>query len=286
MLFAVVFGATGRAGDEKSNAVGARELVRKEPLELDLGGGVTVKLVWIPPGEFMMGSPKDERNRLPAILEEEAEDEGPQHRVKITQGFYMSVHEVTQEQYQAVMGNNPSKFKGARHPVDFVSWHDAMEFCRRVSSKLGMAVRLPTEAEWEYACRAGTTTPFHFGETISTDQANYDGDRTYGKGREGEDRRKTVPVGSFLANDFGLYDMHGNVCEWCADWYDPNYYRNSPSSNPKGPANGRDRVLRGGSWMGSPGDCRSACRSADIPWSRYGVEGLRVVVASQESSPF
>ena len=234
------------------------------------GGGIKLRLVLIPSGEFMMGSPSSEKQR--------GYDESPQHRVKITKPFYMGVYEVTQAQYQQVMGKNPSWFKGTDNPVDCVSWIDAMEFCLLLSSEVGVEVRLPTEAEWEYACRAGTTTPFHTGETISTDQANYDGDYTYGNGRKGVDRRRrTVAVGSFAPNAWGLYDMHGNVWEWCQDWYAEDYYNKSPEEDPQGPATGKYRVLCGGCWFLIPRYCRSASRFKHFPTYSFFFVGFRVV---------
>jgi formylglycine-generating enzyme required for sulfatase activity/serine/threonine protein kinase len=231
---------------------------------------IGMKLVWIPAGEFMMGSPSNEQGRH--------SDEGPQHKVTISKGFYMGIYEVTQAQWQAVMGSNPSNFKGNNLPVERVCWDDAVEFCEKLSRKEGKTYRLPTEAEWEYACRAGTATPFHTGGTISTDQANYDGDYTYGNGRKGIDRQKTIEVGSFSTNAFGLYDMHGNVLEWCSDWYDEKYYSKSPAIDPQGPSSGSSRVLRGGSWNGYPRYCRSAYRLRLSPVSRGINFGFRVVL--------
>src|SRR5262249_47079270 len=147
-------------------------------------------------------------------------DDETLHRVTLTQGFHLGVHQVTQAQWQAIMGNNPSNFTGNDRPVEMVSWNDCVDFCKRLGEKTGMWFRLPTEAEWEYACRAGTTTPFHFGETISTDQANYDGNYTYGNGTRGVYRKRTKPAGSFPANAWGLHEMHGNVWEWCQDGYE------------------------------------------------------------------
>jgi len=230
--------------------------------ELDIGNGVTMKLVWIPPGEFMMGSPNDEEGRF--------DNEGPQHVVRIAQGFYMGIHEVTQEQYKAVTGNNPSDFKGPKNPVEQVSWNDAMAFCKRLSAQTGMAVRLPTEAEWEYACRAGTTTRFCFG-----DQArDLDSVAWYAANSDG----KTRSVGLKKPNAFGLYDMHGNVWEWCADCYDEEYYGKSPVEDPQGPAEAKYRVLRGGSWRNGPRHSRSAQRFMLDPPGKNNPDGFRVVV--------
>ena len=246
---------------------------------LDLGDGVTMKLVLIPAGEFVMGS-----GESPAEVARKGggeakwyEDEHPQRRVTLTRPFYIGVCEVTQEQYEQVMRENPSFFRGERNPVENVSWEDAVAFCRKLSARPGVTVQLPTEAQWEYACRAGTSTAFHTGETISTDQANYDGDFVYGDGRKGEDRRKTIPVGRFDANAFGLHDMHGNAWEWCADWWQDSY-EGLATEDPKGPRSGKFRVLRGGSWRYYPRLCRSAHRD----WGGPGVSnlnnGFRVVV--------
>ena len=237
---------------------------------LDLGKGITMKLVKIPAGTFMMGSSAGEKDR--------DSDEGPQHKVTITKPFYMGTCEVTQEQYEAITSKNPSYFKGAKNPVGKVSWNDAVAFCKALSDKTGKTVRLPTEAEWEYACRAGTTTPFNTGETISTDQANYDGNYTYGSGRKGVYRKKTIAVGSFKPNAFGLYDMHGNVWEWCSNWYDARTYANANTRDPKGPASGSDRVLRGGAWLSNPRLCRSANRRWYDPDFGDDFFGFRVVV--------
>jgi formylglycine-generating enzyme required for sulfatase activity len=225
-----------------------------------------MKFVWIPPGSFTMGSPKEEKQRG---------DDETQHKITLTKGFYMGVYTVTQEQWQEVMGKNPSVFQGEKNlPVDTVSWNECQEFIKklRAKDKDKKAYRLPTEAEWEYACRAGTTTPFHFGDTISTDQANYKGDFVYGSGKKGIFRKKTTPVGTFPANAWGLHDMHGNVWQWCQDWYGGDYPKND-ATDPQGPEKGRvnlneqHRVLRGGSWDDHPLYCRSACRNWDVPAS-------------------
>ncbi|MCY2926365.1 MAG: formylglycine-generating enzyme family protein, partial [Planctomycetota bacterium] len=200
-------------------------------LTLDLGNKVTMKLVLIPAGKFMMGSPETEKDRQP--------DEGPQHEVTISKPFYMGVYEVTQAQYEAVMGTNPSAFKGSENPVEQVSWDDAVEFCKALSAKTGKAVRLPTEPQWEYACRAGTKTRFGFGDD-DTDLRDY-------AWFSGHSLSKTHPVGEQEPNAWGLYDMHGNVWEWCSDYY-ADSYANAKTTDPQGPGSGTDRVLRGGGW--------------------------------------
>ena len=189
---------------------------------------IGMKFVWIPPGTFMMGSPANEAGRQ--------KDEA-QHKVTLTKGFYMGMYTVTQEQWQAVMGNNPSFFKGEKNlPVDTVDWNDCQEFIKKLREKDKKLYRLPSEAEWEYCCRAGTTTPFHFGQTISTDQANYNGNFTYGDGKKSVLREKTTAVGSFPANAWGLHDMHGNVYQWCQDWY--GNYPQIDVVDPQGPEKG------------------------------------------------
>jgi formylglycine-generating enzyme required for sulfatase activity len=242
---------------------------------------IGMKLVRIPAGEFLMGSPEMEKDR--------DQIEGPQHKVKITKPFYLGITTVTQEQWRVVMGTNPSAFKGDKLPVERVSWYDCQDFLKKLSAKDGKTYRLPTEAEWEYACRAGTTTPFNTGETINTDQANYDGNHIYGSGEKGVYREKTTPVGTFKPNAWGLYDMHGNVWQWCEDWYDEDYYKNSPVADPIGPAQGANRVLRGGSWCGVPNYCRSAFRYCRIPSYDVNFPGFRVVlvipVATEPAQP-
>ncbi|MEM6404677.1 MAG: SUMF1/EgtB/PvdO family nonheme iron enzyme, partial [Cyanobacteria bacterium P01_D01_bin.116] len=221
----------------------------------DLGNGVTLEMVLIPSGSFMMGAPEDEK--------ESRDSERPQHKVNI-QPFFMGKYQVTQEQYQAIMGKNPSRFQGKKQPVEKVSWNNAVEFCTKLSELTGKEYRLPSEAEWEYACRAGTTTPFHFGETITTDLANYNGDYIYGAAPKGKYRQETTDVGTFRANSFGLYDMHGNVWEWCLDdWH--NSYDGAPTDgsvwvNHHNENDNPFRVLRGGSWANYPDNCRSASR--------------------------
>ena len=201
----------------------------------------------------------------------------------------MGVFTVTQEEYENVMGKNPSSFEASkafglndtrRFPVEQVSWNDAKEFCSTLSQKKGMTFRMPSEAEWEYTCRAGTRTPFHFGETISTDQANYYGDSVYGNGQKGISRKRPIDAGSFPANAFGVHDMHGNVWQWCEDFYDRDNYDNSPASDPLNTAASPYRVLRGGSWFDFPWYCRSAYRYFDMPGNRGNHVGFRVVLST------
>ena len=279
----------------------------------DLGNGVTLDMVKIPAGEFLMGSPKSEEGSW--------DSERPQHQVRVD-SFFMGKYPVTQAQWKAVaslpklqrdLDLDPSYFKGDPpqpplksgekaktrwdRPVERVSWYDAVEFCARLSKYTGKSYLLPSEAQWEYACRAGTTTPFHFGETISTDVANYDGNYTYGSGSKGVDREKTTPVGSFqVANNFGLFDMHGNVWEWCADPWHENYegapadgsvwdeninnnrYKNYVDNLVNLLDMGGRVVLRGGSWDNYPDLCRSAIRNFDDRRGyRFDNNGFRVV---------
>ncbi|TGO02110.1 hypothetical protein PN36_30295 [Candidatus Thiomargarita nelsonii] len=215
----------------------------------DLGKGITLEMVYIPSGTFIMGSPETEKDR--------DSDESPQHEITI-EPFYISKYPVTQAQWQAIMGDNPSNFKGDNRPVEKVSWDEAVKFCQRLSYKTGRIYSLPSEAQWEYACRAGTTTPFYFGETITTDLANYNGKYSYGSGSKGVYRKETTEVGSFPPNAFGLYDMHGNVWEWCADsWHDN--YEGAPSDGSVWEKE-KSRVVRGGSWYDEPRYARSADR--------------------------
>lgn len=227
---------------------------------------IGMKFVLLPPGAFMMGSPKEETERFSFET---------QHKVTLIKGYYMAVYTVTQEQWQVVMGNNPSGFKGEKNlAVETVSWDDCQKFIVKLREKDKKHYRLPTEAEWEYACRAGTKSPFHFGETISTDQANYNGNKTYGPGKKGIFRMKTTSVGSFPANAWGLHDMHGNIWQWCQDWFGD--YPQKDVVDPKGPDTGKSRVLRGGSWFDYPGNCRSATRTGLVPDSRDNDIGFRL----------
>jgi formylglycine-generating enzyme required for sulfatase activity len=223
-------------------------------------------MVLIPAGTFMMGSPD--------IV---GGNEHPQHQVTM-RSFYMGKYEVTQAQYRAVMGTK-SGFKGDNLPVD-VSWDDAVEFCRRLSQMTGREYRLPSEAEWEYACRAGTTTDFAFGNSLSSEQANFDGTLSYRGAAKGVYRRKTTPVGSFQPNAWGLYDMHGNVEEWCQDWYHEGY-NGAPADGSAWESGGEPyRVLRGGGWNNDAYFLRSTARVRFVSgfyYEKYASAGFRVV---------
>jgi formylglycine-generating enzyme required for sulfatase activity len=268
-------------------------------------------MVWIKPGTFTMGSPESEPDH--------ATDETP-HQVTLT-GFYMGKYAVTQTQYEAVMGNNPSYFQTpvgfetstANYPVERISWYDAIVFCNKLSMseeltpayRIGESndpadwgivptstnaawnaveivagstgYRLPTEAEWEYACRAGTTTAFNTGNNITTDQANYDGNYPYNNNPKGKYRDRTTEVGSFAPNAYGLYDMHGNVWEWCWDWYNKDYYTDSPAQDPTGAVSSDARVYRGGSWFSVGHYLRSAYRYCYYPHYKSDIIGFRLV---------
>jgi formylglycine-generating enzyme required for sulfatase activity/predicted Ser/Thr protein kinase len=242
------------------------------PPEIENSIGMT--LVYIKPGTFLMGSPEAEHGR-------DSSDER-QHRVTLTKGFYMSTTLVSQKQWKAVMGanNNPSPAQGDNLPVASVTWEQAREFCERLSARENRTYRLPTEAEWEYACRAGTTSPFWCGETITTDQANFNGKYPYRpKDPEGQYRQWPTPVSAFAPNAFGLRDMHGNLFQWCADWYARDYPAGEVQ-DPRGPDDGHKRVMRGGSWHRSAKTARSAARNFWGPTQPGGHEiGFRVVCA-------
>jgi formylglycine-generating enzyme required for sulfatase activity len=260
----------------------------------DLGGGVLLEMVEIPGGSFSMGSTDADvraafadntRYNKDARLEWFT-NETPQRQVTV-KGFLIAKYEVTQAQYRAVMGVNPSYFKGDNLPVEQVSWNDAVEFCRRLSAKTGREYRLPSEAEWEYAARAGTTTPFAFGETITPELVNYDGNHPYAGAPKGAYRAKTMPVGSGgAANGFGLYDMHGNVWEWCLDYWHENYGGRASGAPSDGSAwlSGGDpsrRVRRGGSWSHNANYLRSANRGRYAPANRNSNVGFRVVTMAR-----
>ncbi len=230
-------------------------------ITFDLGNNIKMELVLIPPGSFRMGDRKGQ------------DDEKPVHRVTITKPFYLGKYEVTQEQWEAVMGTNPSHFKGAKNPVECVSWHDCRSFLDKLNHKFKdseVTFRLPTEAEWEYACRAGSTTRWSFGDDPESMTE-------YGWFRANCDS-STHPAGQKKPNPWGLYDMYGNVYEWCSDWYADDYYRQSPKKDPAGPQSGSQKVIRGGCWCHDPMPCRSAVRCGLEPSHGCVDEGLRVVV--------
>ncbi len=256
----------------------------------DLGNGIGLDMILIPGGSFEMGSPPDEL--------EHNDTEAPQHKVTVSE-FFMGRYPITQAQWRVVAGfsrvnrnlkPNPSHFTGDNRPVELVSWYDAVEFCQRLTQATGRPYRLPTEAEWEYACRAGTKTPFHFGETITTDLANYRGtdnetygwSGSYGRGPKGEYRDETTPVDHFqIANAYGLCDMHGNVYEWCLDHWHENY-KEAPTDGFAWLSNNENasRVIRGGAWYDYPRYCRCAFRIRLNPDLTRNDIGFRVVCAA------
>jgi formylglycine-generating enzyme required for sulfatase activity len=246
-----------------------------------------MKLVLTPGGKFRMGSPRGETER---------EVDETVHEVTITRPFYLGVYEVRQAEFSKLMDPKLRPFfssepgGGPGHPMENMAWTEADEFCRKLSAlqeeaRAGRKYRLPTEAEWEYACRAGTTSAFHYGDSLSSSQANFNGNHPYGDAAGGPYLRRTAKVGSYQPNAFGLYDMHGNVAEWCADWYDPDYYSASPDEDPRGPPVGvlSDDyenfylVVRGGSWLDDARACRSAYRQRAMHRNRYPLIGFRVV---------
>jgi sulfatase modifying factor 1 len=239
---------------------------------LVLPGGIEMSFAYCPPGSFLMGSPETEADRL---------DNELQHEVRLTKGFYAGVHPVTQAEWVAVMGTEPSEFKGDDLPVDNVSWDDAQSFCEKVRELTGRQVRLPTEAEWEYASRGGTTTPFYWGSELNGTQANCNGNYPNGTETTGPDLQSTSPVGTYAVefpHPWGLTDMHGNVWEWCADWFDAVYYARSPKDNPLcQDGEQKYRILRGGSFFDNARGCRAADRIRYEPENRSGGHGFRVV---------
>jgi uncharacterized protein (TIGR02996 family) len=267
------------------------------PVVPELVNSISMRLALIPPGVFLMGSPAEEEGR--------SADEGPLHEVEITRPFYLGVFPVTQGQWRAVMGHNPSCFCARGHfrsgkdrvkglntddfPVECVSWDDVTVFLAKLAAlkkevEARREYRLPTEAEWEYACRGGpcSSTPFHLGNSLSSTQASFDGRFPYGEASKRPYRQRTCAVGSYRPNAFGLYDMHGAVFEWCADWYDKDYYKTSPRRDPQGPSEGRSRVRRGGGWNSNGWSCRAARRSGNAPFYRLSSMGFRVVAVPRE----
>jgi len=244
------------------DASAIKELMTTDQLALGdpVVNSVGIVLVPIPAGEFQMGSPESKPDRF---------DNETQHLVKITKPYYLSAYEVTQEQYNKVIGENPSDSKGENKPVVWLDWKDAVEFCQKLSEQEGVEYRLPTEAEWEYACRAGTTTAYSFDD----DDSQLDKYAWY----DGNSGNETHAVGQKEPNAWGLYDMHGNVFEWCQDFYGP--YSNETQKvvcDPEGPASGENRVLRGGAFVSLPVLVRSASRDIYLPGYRYGYGGFRL----------
>ena len=234
-------------------------------------GEVVQRFRWINPGQFQMGSPESELQRY---------DDEQQHEVHLSEGYWLADTVCSQALWLGVMGENPSRFNGHDKPVEQVSWDDTKEFIERLNKDIAeLAVRLPSEAEWEYACRAGTTGPFSFGDNITPEQVNYDGSEPYAEGAKGLDRHETVAVKTLPANPWGLYEMHGNVYEWCEDWFQATYQQDS-KVDPLGPDSGQTRVVRGGSWVsdGYGGHVRSASRSSDEPDLRYDRIGFRLAL--------
>ncbi|MEM9927512.1 MAG: formylglycine-generating enzyme family protein [Cyanobacteria bacterium P01_D01_bin.50] len=244
----------------------------------NLGNDVKLEMVHIPSGSFVMGAPETEKGSLIP--------ENLQHSVKVP-AFFMSKYPITQAQWRRIailpkikrnLEPEPSNFKGDDHPVEQISWYDAIEFCDRLSKYTDKQYRLPSEAEWEYGCRAGTNTPFHFGETLLAELANYNASQTYGYHFLEESRSKTTPVGQFSPNAFGLYDMHGNVWEWCLDTWHSNYEGAPADGSAWIGKDDNCRVLRGGSWQNFPQQCRSACRRRCESFNiLLNTQGFRVV---------
>jgi len=279
--------ATNKTPDKKPAASKAPD----KEITLDLGGKATMKFTLLPAGEFMMGSKLSAeevaRRFAPGgatgvvrITAGDFTDEHPRRQVTISTPFYMGVMEVTRAQWKVLKHTQPWSGQSytrdkADHAASYISWNDATEFCKALSKKTGRTVRLPTEAEWEYACRAGTTTAFNCGDDSSRlgDYAQY-------RGNTHEKKEKYAhSAGAKKPNTWGLYDMHGNVYEWCADWY-ADSYANADTRDPKGPATGKERVARGGSWRSVPPHCRAARRTRFSPPSRFATCGFRVVVES------
>ncbi|MBI2808321.1 MAG: formylglycine-generating enzyme family protein [Planctomycetes bacterium] len=264
--------------------LGAKQPKDGKKDEDEITNSVDMVFVRIPKGKFLMGSPQSEAQRMPDEF---------QHEVAITRPFWLGAYEVTQRQYELVMGTNPSYFSAtgggkarfarkdtSEYPVERVSWNDALAFCKKLSTKEKKTYRLPTEAEWEYACRAGSTTPFHSGKTFTSVLANINGLKyaSYGTAEAGPFHRNPVPIGEYKPNAFNLCDMHGNVQEWCADWHGLEYYKISPKGDPQGPDKGTERVVRGGAWASSAKTCRSAARHRLAPDERNYSTGFRVVM--------
>jgi formylglycine-generating enzyme required for sulfatase activity/serine/threonine protein kinase len=278
--------------------------------DLLIENSIGMRLKLIPAGRFLMGSPDDEKGR--------SSDEGPQRQVEISRPFYLGIHTVTIGQFRRFCDEAPyqteaekdgqggwglteeGEFEGRKpkynwknpgwmqtdeYPVVNVTWNDAVTFCAWLSQKEKREYRLPTEAEWEYACRAGTSTPFWWGNSASSGQANFDGNHPYGRAAKGAYLKRAVKVGCYPANPWGLFDMHGNVWQWCNDWYDKDYYGQKINKDPQGPIGGSACVLRGGSWGNLGGVCRAACRVNYEPSNRSNDVGFRVALSIAPRTP-
>jgi formylglycine-generating enzyme len=247
-----------------------------------LTNSVGMAFVLVPDGKFQMGSPAAEPGHRA--------NEAPVHEVVIGKPFYLGVHLVTQSVYQKVTGKNPARFNaanggGPEHPVESVSWDDAVAFCRRLSDRpeeraAGRSYRLPTEAEWEYACRAGSSEPFAFGANFGAPQGNFDTGYPFGEADPAPGVGRTTPVTKYPASAWGLHDTHGNTWEWCSDWYGESYYSTLPLRDPPGPTTGKYRVLRGGGWKNQATACRAAYRNALAPHQKDSATGFRVVLVA------
>ncbi len=264
----------GAADVRRAREAWAKFLGRTVEETIEIASGVKMTFVLVPPGKFRMGSPPDEKER---------DDDETLHEVTLTEPFYLGKTEVTQAQYQALGLDNPSHFKGADRPVEAVSWEEASAWAEQLTKKHGgkHLYRLPTEAEWEYSCRGGRSCsqPFGIGDgcALSSRQANFDGNRPYGGADKGPYLEATCAIGSYRANALGLCDMHGNVWEWCQDWYA--LYPAGAVTNPTGPAEGSDRVVRGGSWLDQGWECRAANRNGRAPARRSGALGFRLALS-------
>lgn len=267
----LVVASRGDAASGEAANTAAKSAARSAPAKtatVDLGGGVKMEFVLLGPGSFIMGSDENTGDG----------DESPEHKVTLSQPFYLGKYEVTQEQWAAVMGHNPSEFKGAKRPVDTVSWNDCQLFVAKLQEKTGREFALPTEAQWEFACRAGTTTLWSFGK-----DAGQAGDYAWVGDNSGG---TTHPVGGKKPNPWGLYDMHGNVWEWCADWYEKHAYAGGDATDPRGPGASGGRILRGGAWGEHPNNIRSACRNCIGPDIRHNGTGLRCLMLVDAAAPW
>ena len=254
---------------KKDEAKRSERQVMQERAGAQFVNDLGMAFVWIPAGTFLMGSPENEPQRHPNET---------QHLVTLTKGFYIQTTEVTQDQWKKIMGDNPSRFKecGVNCPVERVSWNEVQTFIHKLNQMdESRTYRLPTEAEWEYACRSGTNTPFSSKRCLRSEEANFNGKAPAPTCPKGTYRRTTVPVASFPPNAWGLYDMEGNVWEWCEDWYGK--YPSEPVTDPKGPSTGTDRVNRGGGWPSQARNCRAANRYWNYPEYWDNSVGFRLV---------